>query len=112
MNVSSAAKTPLPPINKTPPPPESAHESIKEVPDETENQFKVTVETLEEDDKEAADTEKEAVNDEDGGDAFFMTQVMHRANLARNPGIVCYPKLLSLGPSPIFAVGYFYKVIL
>ena len=76
----SAAKTPLPPINKTPPPPESAHESIKEVPDETENQFKVTVETLEEDDKEAADTEKEAVNDENGGDAFFMTQVIHHAH--------------------------------
>ena len=82
-----AAKTPLPPINKTPPPPESAHESIKEVPDEAENQVKVTVETLEENDKQAADTEKEAVNDENGGDAFFMTQVIHHAHLTRITGL-------------------------
>ena len=87
MNIFSAAKTPLPPINKTPPPAESAHESITEVPDETEGEVKVTVETLEENDKEAADTEKEAVNDENGGDAFFMTQVMHHAHLTRNTGL-------------------------
>ena len=81
MSICSAAKTPLPPINKTPPPPESAHESIREVPEEGE--VKVTVETLEANNKEAADTEKEAVNDENGGDAFFMTQVIHHAHLTR-----------------------------
>ena len=57
------------------------------MPGEKEGEVKVTVETLEENDKEAADTEKEAVNDENGGDAFFMTQVMHHAHLTRNTGL-------------------------
>lgn len=72
-----AAKTPLPPINKTPTP-EGGHDSIREESEEEviPTTMHVTIENVEETDQEAASgQETSSGHDETTSDAFFMTQV-------------------------------------